>query len=101
MGLTTLPRVLPDTDGWCKHVRLRRKAPGNTTGKQMTVTVKIRTDTGERSYTGHVVCRGPSTMEMLLTEPFSMAGRTVHFPLTEIVSEQRQTAPSPGQAVPA
>ena len=67
----------------------------------MTVTVRIQTDTGERSYTGHVVCRGPSTMEMLLTEPFSMAGRTVQFPLTDIVSEQRLTAASPGHAVPA
>lgn len=53
----------------------------------MIVTVTIDTDSGSRSYTGHIVCRGPSTMEMLLTEPFSMAGRTVQFPLATVVSE--------------
>lgn len=54
----------------------------------MIVTVTIETDTGSRSYTGHVVCRGPSTMEMLLTEPFPMAGRCVSFPLSQVRGEQ-------------
>jgi hypothetical protein len=53
----------------------------------MIVTVTIETDTGHRAYTGHIVCRGPSTMEMLLTDPFPMAGRTVQFPLKSVVSE--------------
>ena len=53
----------------------------------MMVTVAIATATGPRAYTGHIVCRGPSTMEMLLTDPFPMAGRTVQFPLTSVVSE--------------
>lgn len=53
----------------------------------MTYIVTIETDSGLRTYTGHVVCRGPSTMEMLLTDPFPVAGRTVQFPLTAIVSQ--------------
>ena len=58
----------------------------------MIVTVTIETDSGSQSYTGHVVCRGPSTMEMLLTEPFSMAGRTVQFPLSTVVTEAAPVA---------
>lgn len=54
----------------------------------MIVTVTIDTDTGSHSYTGHIVCRGPATMDMLLTEPFALAGRTVQFPLSDIVSEE-------------
>lgn len=53
----------------------------------MTVTVTIATEAGSRSYTGHVVCRGPGTMDMLLTEPFAMAGRSLHFPLAALESE--------------
>lgn len=53
----------------------------------MIVTVTIRTENGPRSYTGHIVCRGPGTMDMLITEPFSLAGRNVQFPLSAIVSE--------------
>ncbi|MFP3914715.1 MAG: hypothetical protein ACLFWM_07545 [Actinomycetota bacterium] len=55
----------------------------------MTVTVTIQTEDGVLSYTGHIVSRGPSTMEMLLTEPFSVAGRCVSFPVAHILSEQR------------
>ncbi|MGH8912657.1 MAG: hypothetical protein ACRDVD_09100 [Acidimicrobiia bacterium] len=58
----------------------------------MIVTVTIETDSGSQSYTGHVVCRGPSTMEMLLTEPFSMAGRTVQFPRSTVVTEANPVA---------
>jgi hypothetical protein len=54
----------------------------------MIVTVTIETDTGPHAYTGHIVCRGPSTMEMLLTDPFPMAGRTVQFPLSAVASEK-------------
>lgn len=53
----------------------------------MIVTVTVETDSGSSSYTGHIVCRGPGTMQMLLTEPFSSAGQCVQFPLTQVVSE--------------
>lgn len=53
----------------------------------MTVTVTVQTERGERTYTGHVVCSGPRTVDMLLTEPHSMAGRTVHFPRESVVGE--------------
>lgn len=43
---------------------------------------------GLHTYTGHVVSRGPSTIVVLLTEPFSLAGRSVQFPITDVVSEK-------------
>lgn len=55
----------------------------------MIVTVTVRNESGTRSYTGHVVYRGPVTMEMLLTDPFPLAGRCVQFPLSQVVSETR------------
>lgn len=65
----------------------------------MIVTVTVETDSGTRSYTGHIVCRGPSTMEMLLTDPFPLAGRCVQFPLSQITAESpfsyRRTEPTP------
>lgn len=64
-----------------------RQAEQPTDEHTMIVTVTVETEVGHRAYTGHVVCRGPSTMEMLLTDPYSMAGRTVQFPLTSVVSE--------------
>lgn len=54
----------------------------------MIVTVTIQTEGESRSYTGHIVSRGPSTMEMLLTDPFPMAGQCVQFPTAQILSEQ-------------
>ncbi|HLT96221.1 MAG TPA: hypothetical protein VK070_05470 [Acidimicrobiia bacterium] len=62
----------------------------------MIVTITLQTETGIRTYTGHIVSRGPSTMEMLLTEPFALAGRCVQFPLSEVVSEE----PAASSAVP-
>lgn len=56
--------------------------------RKMIVTVTIQTESGSHSYTGHIVSRGPSTMEMLLTEPFPMAGRCVQFPTSEILTEK-------------
>lgn len=53
----------------------------------MIVTVTIQTETGSQAYTGHIVSRGPGTMEMLLTDPFPMAGRCVQFPVSQILSE--------------
>jgi hypothetical protein len=60
--------------------------------KLMIVTVTITIDGEPRTYTGHIVCRGPGTMDMLLTEPFSVAGRTVQFPVTSVVSEVGRTS---------
>lgn len=54
----------------------------------MIVTVTVDTEEGRRSYTGHEVCSGPRTVDMLLTEPHTMAGRTVQFPLDAVVSRQ-------------
>jgi len=61
----------------------------------MAVTVTVETDTGASTYIGNIVCRGPATMELLLTEPFSVAGRTVQFPLSSVIDEKRAgTVPS-------
>ncbi|HXV69890.1 MAG TPA: hypothetical protein VEB69_00655 [Acidimicrobiia bacterium] len=43
---------------------------------------------GFHTYTGHVVSRGPSTIVVLLTEPFGLAGRSVQFPIEAVVSEK-------------
>ncbi len=54
----------------------------------MVVTFITEDRDGLHTYTGHVICRGPSTVVMLLTEPFSLAGRSVQFPLDDIVEEK-------------
>lgn len=43
---------------------------------------------GFHTYTGHVICRGPTTIVVLLTEPFSVAGRSVQFRISEVVEEK-------------
>jgi hypothetical protein len=48
---------------------------------------------GSHRYVGHVVCRGPSTIVLLLTEPFNMAGHTVQFRISEVMSEVILSAP--------
>ena len=53
----------------------------------MVVTFITEDTTGFHTYTGHVVCRGPSTVVLMLTEPFSMAGRSVQFPIDSVVEE--------------
>ncbi|MGH8875193.1 MAG: hypothetical protein ACRDVM_08080 [Acidimicrobiia bacterium] len=45
-------------------------------------------DSGLHAYTGHVVCRGPSTIVVLLTEPYTVAGHTVSFPISSVLSER-------------
>jgi hypothetical protein len=40
------------------------------------------------TYTGHVVSRGPTTIVVMLTEPFSHAGRSVQFPISAVVAEK-------------
>lgn len=54
----------------------------------MTVTFITQDREGIHTYTGHVVCRGPSTIIVMLTEPFSMAGRSVQFPISDVLSEK-------------
>ncbi|HEX6219825.1 MAG TPA: hypothetical protein VF115_01900 [Acidimicrobiia bacterium] len=54
----------------------------------MIVTFITEDRDGLHTYTGHVVSRGPSTIVVLLTEPFSLAGRSVQFPIDDVVSEK-------------
>lgn len=54
----------------------------------MVVTFITEDREGLHTYTGHVICRGPSTIVLLLTEPFSMAGRSVQFPIENVVEEK-------------
>jgi len=54
----------------------------------MVVTFITQDHEGFHTYTGHVVSRGPSTIVVMLTEPFSMAGRSVQFPMSHVVEER-------------
>jgi len=54
----------------------------------MVVTFITEDRDGLHTYTGHIVSRGPSTIVVLLTEPFSLAGRSVQFPITDVVDEK-------------
>lgn len=54
----------------------------------MVVTFITQDPEGFHTYTGHVVSRGPTTIMVLLTEPFSLAGRSVQFPITAVVEEK-------------
>ena len=54
----------------------------------MVVTFITQDQDGFHTYTGHVVSRGPATIVVMLTEPFSMAGRSVQFPMKAVVQEK-------------
>jgi hypothetical protein len=54
----------------------------------MVVTFITQDQDGFHTYTGHVVSRGPTTIVVMLTEPFSMAGRSVQFPMKTVVEEK-------------
>lgn len=54
----------------------------------MVVTFITRNGDGFHTYTGHVICRGPTTIVLLLTEPFNVAGRSVQFRISEVVEEK-------------
>jgi hypothetical protein len=54
----------------------------------MVVTFITQDPEGLHSYTGHVVSRGPSTIVVLLTEPFNLAGRSVQFPISQVLEEK-------------
>jgi hypothetical protein len=56
--------------------------------KNMVVTFITQDQDGFHTYTGHVVSRGPTTIVVMLTEPFSMAGRSVQFPMKTVVEEK-------------
>lgn len=58
-------------------------------GKTMTYTFVVRTDDGERIYTGRVSSRSPSTITLLLTTPYEVAGRVVKIPVEDVISEQQ------------
>lgn len=55
---------------------------------EMVVTFITEDQDGFHTYTGHVVSRGPTTIVVMLTEPFSMAGRSVQFPMNSVVEEK-------------
>jgi hypothetical protein len=54
----------------------------------MVVTFITEDQEGFHTYTGHVVSRGPTTIVVMLTEPFNMAGRSVQFPKEAVVEEK-------------
>lgn len=54
----------------------------------MVVTFITQDTDGLRTYTGHVVSRGPTTIVLLLTEPFNMAGRSAQFPESSVIEEK-------------
>jgi hypothetical protein len=54
----------------------------------MVVTFITQDTDGLHTYTGHVVSRGPSTIVLLLTEPFNMAGRSAQFPESSVIDEK-------------
>jgi len=54
----------------------------------MVVTFITQDQDGLHTYTGHIVSRGPSTIVLLLTEPFSLAGRSVQFAMADVIDEK-------------
>jgi len=54
----------------------------------MVVTFITEDQEGFHTYTGHVVSRGPTTIVVMLTEPFNMAGRSVQFAMAAVVEEK-------------
>jgi hypothetical protein len=54
----------------------------------MVVTFITQDQDGLHTYTGHIVSRGPATIILLLTEPFSLAGRSVQFAMADVIDEK-------------
>jgi hypothetical protein len=54
----------------------------------MITTFVMQDQDGVHTYTGHVVSRGPTSIVVLLTEPFALAGRSVQFPITAVIEEK-------------
>lgn len=55
--------------------------------KTMTYTFVVNTELGRRVYTGRVSSRSPSTITMLLTTPYDLAGRVVRISVQDVISE--------------
>lgn len=55
--------------------------------KTMTYTFVVNTEHGRRVYTGRVSSRSPSTITMLLTTPYDLAGRVVRISVQDVISE--------------
>lgn len=55
----------------------------------MTHTFVVNTEHGQRIYTGHVSSRSPSTITLLLTTPYAVAGRVVTISVADVVSEHQ------------
>jgi hypothetical protein len=55
--------------------------------KAMTYTFLVNTQHGQRAYTGHVSSRSPSTITLLLTSPYAVAGRVVTIAVGDVISE--------------
>ena len=54
----------------------------------MVVTFITEDADGLHTYTGHVVSRGPTTIVLLLTEPFNMAGRSAQFSMSSVIQKK-------------
>ena len=54
----------------------------------MVVTFITQDQDGLHTYTGHIVSRGPATIVLLLTDPFSLAGRSVQFAKADVIDEK-------------
>jgi hypothetical protein len=58
----------------------------------MVVTFVTQDQDGLHTFTGHVVSRGPTTIVLLLTEPFGLAGRSIQFLISDIIEERVTSA---------
>ena len=58
----------------------------------MVVTFITQDQDGLHTYTGHIVSRGPTTIVLLLTEPFNLAGRSVQFTIADVIDEKAISA---------
>ena len=56
--------------------------------EEMVVSFITQDQDGSHAFTGHIVSRGPTTIVLLLTEPFSLAGRSVQFRISDIIEEK-------------
>ena len=54
----------------------------------MVVTFITQDQDGLHTFTGHVISRGPTMIVLLITEPFNLAGRSVQFPISQVVKEK-------------
>ncbi|HSJ28176.1 MAG TPA: hypothetical protein VLB67_08175 [Acidimicrobiia bacterium] len=55
----------------------------------MTHTFVVDTEHGQRVYTGHVSSRSPSTITLLLTTPYGVAGRVITISVADVISEHQ------------